>query len=516
MRSRARLHGDSVYGRRLLRRPSAVQRRGNLRPREREMRARHAGGVRRWHRLHARRVRRVHWCLQHRSDHGLCPSDEVCDPAGGARWLAAVQPGDLRGRPLLLQRRVVLRSDRRHLPPHAGARATTASRAPWTLCDETADRCSFTPADSRCDDGRLCNGAETCIVGVGCAPGTPPTCDDGDPCTVDGCETPPGSPGTCAHGPLDRDGDGFGPIGCGGDCDDGNPARYPEALETCNAVDDNCDDRTDEAFSCIRGDSHDCTMPGCGTPGLVTCGATCTWGACTGYAETCNGRDDDCDGDTDEGFGCVSDATRPCAIGTCPGAGTERCGPTCTWSGVCTPRDGYVEVCDGFDNDCDGLTDEDFGCVQYSSGTCTTSCGSTGGRTCTASCTWGACVPPREECNGRDDDCINGCDDGYACCAGSPGGCLTTCGSTGTRACDAACTWNACVPPAETCNAVTTITITQRRRPCRQEAVGRDGDHCGSTAHAPSAACAWRVRARRDAQRRDDDATRCAMTATVL
>ncbi|MDH5491551.1 MAG: hypothetical protein OEY14_06315, partial [Myxococcales bacterium] len=36
-----------------------------------------------------------------------------------------------------------------------------------------------------------CNGAEACAAGV-CVPGTPPSCDDGIPCTLDTCEEPLG------------------------------------------------------------------------------------------------------------------------------------------------------------------------------------------------------------------------------------------------------------------------------------------------------------------------------------
>jgi hypothetical protein len=51
------------------------------------------------------------------------------------------------------------------------------------------------------------------------------------------------------------------------------------------------------------------------------------------------------------------------------------------------------------------LIDDGFACVLGATGSCTTSCGTTGTRTCGAGCTWGACVPPAETCNGIDDDC---------------------------------------------------------------------------------------------------------------
>jgi len=43
--------------------------------------------------------------------------------------------------------------------------------------------------DAECDDGDVCNGAETCNMGTGtCEAGTPLDCDDGDLCTVDSCD----------------------------------------------------------------------------------------------------------------------------------------------------------------------------------------------------------------------------------------------------------------------------------------------------------------------------------------
>lgn len=45
-----------------------------------------------------------------------------------------------------------------------------------------------------CPDANLCNGDETCQAGV-CTPGTPPVCDDGNPCTTDSCDPQNG----CQH-----------------------------------------------------------------------------------------------------------------------------------------------------------------------------------------------------------------------------------------------------------------------------------------------------------------------------
>ena len=50
-------------------------------------------------------------------------------------------------------------------------------------------RPSTCSSQSECDDGVFCNGVEWCGAGS-CHAGTPPSCDDGDPCTTDLCGLP--------------------------------------------------------------------------------------------------------------------------------------------------------------------------------------------------------------------------------------------------------------------------------------------------------------------------------------
>jgi len=54
-------------------------------------------------------------------------------------------------------------------------------------CAEATDTCGHVPNDALCNDGRFCNGVETCDVLSDCQPGTAPTCDDGVGCTIDFC-----------------------------------------------------------------------------------------------------------------------------------------------------------------------------------------------------------------------------------------------------------------------------------------------------------------------------------------
>ncbi len=87
--------------------------------------------------------------------------------------------------------------------------------------------------------------------------------------------------------------------------------------------------------------------------GQRTCDAPC--GALTPAAEACNGVDDDCNGDTDEGLASV-----PCQVtnewGKCPGNAVCSGGHL----DACLGPQAAVEACNGLDDNCDGTTDEGF------------------------------------------------------------------------------------------------------------------------------------------------------------
>ncbi|MBK7777969.1 MAG: hypothetical protein IPI43_28295 [Sandaracinaceae bacterium] len=89
-------------------------------------------------------------------------------------------------------------------------------------------------ANTDCDDGVFCNGAERCMPSStaagadGCVVGVAPcianmTCDE----AADTCGT------ACTDG--DMDGDGHDAVACGGDdCDDTDADRFPGNPETCD------------------------------------------------------------------------------------------------------------------------------------------------------------------------------------------------------------------------------------------------------------------------------------------
>ncbi len=114
--------------------------------------------------------------------------------------------------------------------------------------------------------------------------------------------------------PCDLDRDRSTAARCGGpDCDDSNPAVRPGAVESCDGRDDDCDGFTDEgATTRYHRDADDdghgdpavhvdaCAPP----PGHVEPAGDCDDGnrlVGPGAVEACDGRDDDCDGFTDEG-----------------------------------------------------------------------------------------------------------------------------------------------------------------------------------------------------------------------
>jgi len=189
--------------------------------------------------------------------------------------------------------------------------------------------------------------------------------------------------------------------------------------ETCDGIDNDCDGETDERR---------------GRPCATVCGdgtQACQdgqWGACTAGLpgpEVCDGRDNDCDGQLDE------ELTRDCGNGC--GPGTEICLGG-RWQGCSAPVP-TPEACNGQDDNCDGATDE--GLTEA----CHTSCGA-GQRFCVAG-SYGPCSAPQpgpETCDGLDNNCDGATDEGLT------QACETACGP-GEEECELGA-WVRCSAPA--------------------------------------------------------------------
>ncbi|MEZ4318959.1 MAG: MopE-related protein [Myxococcota bacterium] len=224
-------------------------------------------------------------------------------------------------------------------------------------------------------------------------PGAPENCDTldndcDDEVDEDALDAPAWYP--------DADHDGFGVDGLevvqclapldhtpfGGDCDDNDAFRNPGASEICDGIDNDCDGTTDVDpvrpvyFPDLDGDGYgdrNATPMGSCTPlsGLIEDNSDCDDGNAAinpDADETCDGIDENCDGDIDEdpvggtvyyldsdrdGFGSSDFEILACTL---PNFASEV-GGDCNDQSV-TQFPGNTEVCDGFDNDCDGTVDE--------------------------------------------------------------------------------------------------------------------------------------------------------------
>jgi hypothetical protein len=139
------------------------------------------------------------------------------------------------------------------------------------------------------------------------------------------------------------------------------PSACVPSTETCDGLDNDCDGATDEGLtaSCYYGPAGTAGVGLC-RAGSTACVSGRT-SACVGQtlpaAELCDGHDNDCDGRTDEDLSVG--AACSVGVGECRREGSRVCASDRTNTACSvTPGAPSAERCDGRDNDCDGETDE--------------------------------------------------------------------------------------------------------------------------------------------------------------
>ena len=191
-------------------------------------------------------------------------------------------------------------------------------------------------------------------------------------------------------------------------------------VESCNGADDDCDGCFDEKPGDVCEPLEQACSTACGD-GTEYCYMG-QWQGCTARAsvdELCNGIDDDCDGATDEDLDTDADGDGHYTPASCSEPNDD-----CD-DGDAEVHPGHAEDCDGIDNNCNQQIDEGCACTPDNEQDCGSSVGvcQEGSQTCQAGGTWGPCldgagepvvVPGEleESCNGLDDDCDGETDQG--------------------------------------------------------------------------------------------------------
>jgi hypothetical protein len=313
-------------------------------------------------------------------------------------------------------------------------------------CEPLTGVCSEVPANPGlpCDDGDLCTWEASCVDGQ-CSGGSPLNCNDGNPCTDDGCEPDTGCTyqnnsypcedgDTCTVGEQCQDG-----LCVGNEdalaCDDGNPCTDDQCVNGQGCVHTPNQSQCDDGNPCTDGDH--CEGGWCVFTGAIVCADQnqCTADSCDPTVGCVFGLHDGPCNDDD-----LCTTGDHCHLGQCINSGTLACNDNnlCT-DDSCNPQVGCTflpnqEPCDDGNQCTTGDHCENGSCTFGEAVVCSE----------TTECTMASCDPSSgcvyTQHNGPCDD-NDLCTTGDVCTDGE-------CGGSGLFSCDDGnlCTTDACDP----------------------------------------------------------------------
>ncbi len=320
-------------------------------------------------------------------------------------------------------------------------------------CDGKTGACVVTPKA----DATPCTAVDLCVVAGACAKGTclgtPKTCDDGEGCTQDSCDS---VTGVCKHDaaatqnkPCDADGSvctvgdacdgGSCKAGPALSCDDGNPCTKGACDAAAGCTQTNADGQAcDDGDGCSEGDT--CGGGSC-KPGKSVCGCA---------------KDADCEA-KDDGNPC--NGVLACDLSALP----YTCKPKPGTVVVCDPKAGGAcadSACDPASGTCKQTAKDEGTACNADDSVCTQDDGCFGG-VCTAGqavscddgnpCTVDSCHPTKgcehvAKTSGACDADGSACTEQDSCKAG-----VCVAGPTKTCTGGGVCTVAACVPATGAC-----------------------------------------------------------------
>ncbi|MCA9546126.1 MAG: hypothetical protein KC613_17095 [Myxococcales bacterium] len=225
---------------------------------------------------------------------------------------------------------------------------------------------------------------------------------------------------------IDRDGDGYGAgADCAGmDCNDCDVSTHAGAAERCDGFDNDCDGQIDEGLDPRQAPAD---LP-CGGPGVCADDTVeCVEGQWTCRRSPhwqpdelrCDNLDNDCNGVVDD----IEGRGEACSAGEgpCRREGVLVCnGVSGELDCTANPDQPQPERCNGIDDDCNGVVDD----VAEAGTRCELgegACAAIGEWLCNPAqqrlfCSARPAMPADEICDGRDNDCDGEVDEGQGLC----------------------------------------------------------------------------------------------------